>query len=336
MRVNRAIGVFFLLIYGAEVCYNGGMKEYVLNYYHKFKCTAQECKHTCCAGWDMCIDESTLLNYKNDCSEFAPALKKGVDFKRARFKADKSGRCAFLNENGLCEIIINLGEQSLCQICRDHPRFRSVFYDRVEMGLGFCCEEATKIILSFEGKIEPILVSDDGANKTPSFIQEQILKLRQSALDIIQNREVDINQRLTALLKLARANVSERDYKKIIKRFISLERLEKSWGARLKVLKKSSLKAFTNDEFALCCEQFLVNSFYRFFCEADDVIFGRTVVLACIFAWWIINSVCHNEMALNGEFEGICDIVRQYSAEVEYSQENVIKLFDFANRFIEI
>ena len=312
------------------------MKEYVLNYYHKFKCTAQECKHTCCAGWDMCIDESTLLDYKNNCSPFLERLKKGIDFKRARFKADKSGRCAFLNGENLCEIIINLGEQSLCQICRDHPRFRSVFYDRVEMGLGFCCEEATKIILSFEGKIEPVLVSDDGANKTPSFIQEQILKLRQSALDIIQNREVDINQRLTALLKLVGANVSKKDYKKIIKRFISLERLEKSWGARLKVLKKSSLKAFTNDEFALYCEQFLANSFYRLICEAEDVLCGRAIILSCIFAWWIINSVCHNETALNGEFEGVCDIVREYSAEVEYSQENLTRLFDFASGFIEL
>ena len=211
-----------------------------------------------------------------------------------------------------------------------------MFYDRVEMGLGFCCEEATKIILSFEGKIEPVLVSDDGANKTPSFIQEQILKLRQSALDIIQNREVDINQRLTALLKLVGANVSEKDYKKIIKRFISLERLEKSWGARLKVLKKSSLKAFTNDEFALYCEQFLANSFYRLICEAEDVLCGRAIILSCIFAWWIINSVCHNETALNGEFEGVCDIVREYSAEVEYSQENLTRLFDFASGFIEL
>lgn len=312
------------------------MKEYVLNYYHKFKCTAQECKHTCCAGWDMCIDESTLLNYKNDYSEFATALKKGVDYKRKCFKADKKGRCAFLNGENLCEIIINLGEKSLCQICRDHPRFRSCFDDRVETGLGFACEEATRIILSYKEKIQPILVSEDDSEKETSFIQAQILKLRQSALDIIQNREVDINQRLTALLKLVGANVSERDYKKIIKRFISLERLEKSWGARLKVLKKSSLKAFTNDEFARYCEQFLANSFYRLICEAEDVLCGRAIILSCIFAWWIINSVCHNEKALNGEFEGVCDIVREYSAEVEYSQENLTRLFDFASGFIEI
>ena len=50
------------------------MKEYVLNYYPEFKCIANECKHTCCAGWDMYIDENTLNLYKNDSSDFAKTL----------------------------------------------------------------------------------------------------------------------------------------------------------------------------------------------------------------------------------------------------------------------
>ena len=317
------------------------MKDYVLNYYPKFKCVAHECKHTCCSGWDMYIDEKTLSDYKNNCSEFSATLKKGIDFKRSRFKTDKNRSCAFLKETGLCELIINLGEGSLCQICRDHPRFRSVFDDRVETGLGFCCEQATKIILSFEGKIEPLLVGDGNGGVEPSFIepsfiQAQVLKLRQSALDIVQDRSVNINERLSALLKFCNAQVKNSDHKKIIKRFILLERLEKSWGARLKRLKKSSLIAVTNDALAHYCEQFLVNSFYRLIGEAEDVSCARAIVLACVFAWWVINSVCKTEGALNGDFETVCDIVREYSAEVEYSQENLIKLFNFANRFIKI
>ena len=316
------------------------MKEYVLSYCPKFKCLAQKCEHTCCAGWNMCIDESTLLNYKNDCSEFAPALKKGVDFKRKCFKADKKGRCAFLNGENLCEIIINLGEESLCQICRDHPRFRSCFDDRVETGLGFACEEVTRIILSYKEKIRAVPVSEgvseDNSENEPTFIQAQILKLRNQALDIIQDRNYNINDRIASLLRLCNAQISEGDYKKIIKRFISLERLEKSWGVRLKKIKKGYFNAYTSDDFSLYCEQFLANSFYRFFCEADDVAYGRAVILGCVFGWWIINSACKIEGAVNGEFEAVCDIVREYSAEVEYSQENVIKLFDFANRFIEL
>lgn len=317
------------------MCYNGGMKEYLLNYYSKFNCIAEKCAHTCCSGWDMCIDKETLQEYKNCESTFAPTLKKGVNFKKAKFKADRNGRCAFLNKNGLCDIIINLGEKSLCQICRDHPRFRSCFEDRVETGLGFACEEATRIILSYQEKIQPILISDKPCEKELSFVQYKLLKFREQALDIIQDRNNNINDRIEKLLKLCNAQVTKSDYKKIIKRFVSFERLEKGWVSKLKGLKTD---LYTNicEENALYCEQFLANGLYRFISEAEDVIYARAVVLACVFSWWIINSIYQNESKHNGKFETFCDIVRKYSAEVEYSQKNQNKLFSFAYKYIKI
>jgi lysine-N-methylase len=48
----------------------------------------------------------------------------------------------------ICDIITELGEDSLCHICHDHPRFRNVLGDRVELGLGLCCEAASRLILS--------------------------------------------------------------------------------------------------------------------------------------------------------------------------------------------
>ena len=169
------------------------MKHFQLNYCDNFKCIADKCKHTCCAGWQMNIDEKTLGDYKNNTSEFSATLKKGIDFKRSRFKANKLGRCAFLNDKNLCDIIINLGEKSLCQVCTDHPRFRSFFNDRVELGLGFCCEQATKIILSYADKIQPILTSDDGKTEQLDFNEKNVLEFRTKALNIIQDREIDIN-----------------------------------------------------------------------------------------------------------------------------------------------
>ena len=247
---------------------------------------------------------------------------------------DKNGRCAFLNDKGLCEIIINLGEKSLCQICRDHPRFRSCFEDRFETGLGFACEEATRIILSQQEKIQPILVSSDSCENELSFVQAQLLKFRNQAIDIIQDRGIDINARIAIILKLCNAQIEIADHKKILKRFISLERLEKNWGNRLKGL-THPLKTNIGEENSIYCEHFLANSLYRFTSEAEDVVYARAVVLACLFAWWIINSIYQNEKTKKGEFETLCDIVREYSAEVEYSQKNQGKLFAFANSFIK-
>ncbi|MBQ4586758.1 MAG: flagellin lysine-N-methylase [Clostridia bacterium] len=311
------------------------MKEYVLNYYQQFNCISERCTHTCCRGWDMCIDEKTLQEYKNCDSPFAPTLKKGVNFKKACFKKDKNGRCAFLNQKGLCEIIINLGENSLCQICRDHPRFKSCFEDRVETGLGFACEEATRVILSFKEKIQPVLLSDTLCENELSFVQYKLLEFRQQALDIIQDRNINIGGRIKRLLKLCNAQITPFDYKKIIKRFITLERLEKGWTNRLKDL-KTDLYPDICEDLALYCEQFLANGLYRFICQAEDVFYGRAIAIACVFSWWLINSIYQNESKNGNTFETLCDIVRAYSAEVEYSLKNQNKLFTFAANFIKI
>ncbi len=307
------------------------MKEYLLSYYPEFKCIAEKCKHTCCAGWEMLIDKESLDKYKNDHSPFSENLKSGINFKKSKFKTDKVGRCAFLNQNGLCDIITNLGEDSLCQVCRDHPRFRSFFSRHVEMGLGFACEQATKIILSYKDKIKLIRTLDDDIAEQPTFIEQRLLSFRDKALAIIQDRTDDINDRINDLLSFCKADFHAKDFNKILKCFLNFEKLDKSWNKRLKALKKKSFTLHTDQNLSIYCEQFLVNSLYRHLADAEDVMSARIRACSLIFSWWIIKSIFQNEIAINDEFELICDIVRAYSAEVEYSQKNLNKLFNFAS-----
>ncbi len=312
------------------------MKEYVLSYCKNFKCIAGECKHTCCAGWEVCIDSDSLEGYQNDSSAFSVALKRGINFKKSKFKYDKNKRCAFLNDEGLCDVIINLGERSLCQVCRDHPRFRGFFDDRTEMGLGFCCEEAARIILTNRGKIEPIMVSDDKVKCSLSFNQKNLLEFRKIALEILQDRTLSIDQRIDDLLKISKASVKERDFNKILKAFLSLERLDKKWGKRLKSIKSPFIKS-TENSLSLYCEQFLVNGLYRHLSDAEDTVWVRARTIACVFSWWVIKSVIEGERCGQESIEELTiDVVRAYSAEVEYSQKNLNKLFSFCHKFIKI
>ena len=313
------------------------MKEYILSYYPNFKCIAGECKHTCCAGWEMNIDEKSLSRYMENETAFSHTLKKGINLKKSQFKADKSGRCAFLNKDGLCEIIINLGEESLCQVCRDHPRFRSFLTDRIEMGLGFSCEQATRLILSFNGKIEPIEVGCDGKEEKVSFIEERLLEFRKKAIDIVQDRALSASERLNKLLKECSANILEKDGAKIVKAFLSLERLDKAWTKRLKGIKKKPFDIKVDDKLSIYFEQFMANGLYRHLLDAEDTVWVRGITVALALSWWIVQSILEQEF-LDGEdaFAKVCDIVRAYSAEVEYSQQNLGKLFSFAYKFVKL
>lgn len=311
------------------------MKEYVLNYYPEFKCIAQNCKHTCCKDWETCIDKQTLIEYKKEASSFSNKLKNGVNFKKSTFKRGKDKRCAFLNDKGLCEIISNLGEERLCQICRDHPRFKSGFSGVTETGLGFCCEEAGRIIFSFDKKIEPVLVKDDNACEEFDFCEKAVLNFRSLVLDILQDRTTSINDRVNKVLSISNADFNKSDFLKIIKTYLSLKRLNKSWTLRLKSLKSKPFNFSVMDSLSVYCEQFLVNSVYRHLSTADDIVRAQSIIVAIVFSWLLIQNIYSVEVTQNEEFATIVDVTREFSAEVEYCPQNLTKLFNFTNKFIK-
>ncbi|MBP3708706.1 MAG: flagellin lysine-N-methylase [Clostridia bacterium] len=120
------------------------------SYYKNFKCIADRCHNNCCAaGWEIDIDEESIKYYKSVSGVLGDKLHKGIEITPpSHFILKPDGRCPFLNSKNLCDIYINLGEEHLCQICSEHPRFYQCFNDVIECGLGLYCEEAARIILS--------------------------------------------------------------------------------------------------------------------------------------------------------------------------------------------
>ena len=51
-----------------------------------------------------------------------------------------------------CDIITEYGDGAICDICYLHPRFSNFYEDFTETGLGLCCEEAVRIILTEKEK----------------------------------------------------------------------------------------------------------------------------------------------------------------------------------------
>ncbi len=49
------------------------------------------------------------------------------------------GRCALLNEDGLCDLYAMYGEGALCRACRQHPRFVAEYGARREVMPGLSC-----------------------------------------------------------------------------------------------------------------------------------------------------------------------------------------------------
>lgn len=142
-------------------------------YFDSFHCIGSACKDTCCAGWEVEIDEESAAGYHDIDGEIGERLKANITETEEEiyFNLREDKRCPFLNEDNLCDLILHLGEDSLCDICREHPRHYEWFGRYTEVGLGLCCEEAGRLIFSSPEKITYIEMSDDGSRISDDGLQ---------------------------------------------------------------------------------------------------------------------------------------------------------------------
>ena len=123
-------------------------------YYDRFRCIAGACSDSCCIGWEIDIDEEKEALYRKVPGALGQRMKRCIDWEEGHFILQgKEERCPFLNQENLCDLILELGEESLCDICREHPRFYDWFDSLTEAGLGLCCEAAGRLVLAQE---EPV------------------------------------------------------------------------------------------------------------------------------------------------------------------------------------
>jgi len=50
------------------------------DYFEKFACIADRCEATCCAGWQIVIDEAARERYKSEPGEYGAVLRERIDW----------------------------------------------------------------------------------------------------------------------------------------------------------------------------------------------------------------------------------------------------------------
>ena len=114
------------------------MKYHKPSFFDQFKCIGSACTDTCCAGWEIEVDETTAEGYLTEKGAFGDRLRREIGSEPGEyFFKLQNNRCPFLNKENLCDIFINLGEDRLCDICREHPRFYNWFGDYTEVVLDY-------------------------------------------------------------------------------------------------------------------------------------------------------------------------------------------------------
>ena len=261
------------------------MTIYWPNYYKNFTCKAGNCLHTCCAGWVIGIDEESLKRFSGD-PEVSSKISDGC------FVLREDGRCPYLRDDNLCEMIIKHGEDYLCDICKEHPRFYNSFDDHIEAGIGLVCEEACRLVLEADSPFE--LVSDEGSKmELPDYVKA------------VFDASKPITERLSDISGGRRANSKLR-----AEIFDEMEVMDTKWSKLLEkiinepVVEEDADKVISDNEKAFA--NFAAYLLYRYkgagrFAAEASYLLADLVVKGC----------------------GLADVARVFSCEVEYSDINI-------------
>ena len=183
------------------------MQYTVPHYYKKFRCIAGECPDTCCAGWQIQIDPASLRKYRKIKGPLGNRLKNEINWKESCFR-QYNGRCAFLNENDLCDLYLEGGgERAFCRTCRTYPRHIEEFEGLREISLSLSCPAAADLILNC-GEPVRFLHAEDEKEDEPYedfdfFLFTKLEDARSLILRILQDRAHPFSLRAAASLALA-------------------------------------------------------------------------------------------------------------------------------------
>jgi len=304
------------------------MNIYAPDYFPEFNCIGEKCRHNCCIGWEIDIDSDTLEYYRSIQGDFGARLRNSVITENGTsfFKLSHDERCPFLNQNNLCDIILNLGEDSLCQICTDHPRFRNYFDSYTEIGLGITCEEAARLILTRTKKTEIINILDGKILSAPK--NNDLFLLRNHIFEILQDRDLSLKSRIEKLIDTYKIKIPHKSITEWAEFYLTLEQLDPDWHERIETLKTTPLSEnsiFNTPRWQIAFEQLIVYFIYR---HLADFIYDNSFnerIAFCLLSYQIIHSLCMAHIKLYGgiSIDTLIDISRQYSSEIEYSEENI-------------
>ncbi len=323
----------------------------VPSYYKEFKCIADRCPDTCCAGWAVVVDPEKQALYRNTDGAFGEKLRRvmTVDADGDTVFENCNGRCPFLLESGLCEMYIETGESSLCRTCQQFPRFVSYFGAKKESGLSLSCPEAARLIMrdSSPDRFEEITVDEPiQPNSIDPILYFTLIKARKTAINIIQNRKYCIEERLCAFLRLCEAVQSQirtqnfsgteytpseeklfmpcknfdsakvrRSVKRYFNDYLALEKLDKQWDCALTAASQAAPAPDCD------CEQehLAIYFIFRYFSAAT---FDRDLISKAKFAA-VSHIIISRLLSAAQTKDERMRIMQRYSKEVEHSASNM-------------
>lgn len=192
-----------------------------LRYMTRFRCIAERCEDTCCAGLKVALSEAVHARMKAQMTEPSERarLERFVEPEvtprpgaHAYIKPREDGDCSFLDPDRLCSLQRRYGEPILSDACSLFPRALGRVGERLELTGTLACPEVARLCLLDEAAVEPVAASPElmPREHVARWTQDEpysghLLPVREAMLRILSWRQYPLASRLVGLAHLAYA-----------------------------------------------------------------------------------------------------------------------------------
>lgn len=277
--------------------------------YNEFRCKADKCKHSCCKGWEIDIDEDTLEYYKDLDTELGNEILQNIQEEEdTHFKLTDDDRCPFLKDNGLCKLIEELGEDSLCDICRLHPRFFEDINDYSLAGVGLSCEKVTELI--FEKKSLDFIICDS---------QKKI-----DIYELLKLLDINISHDSLDLSKMIPDYLEESKIENVLDIFSNTVPIDDKWKNEVLLIKsdyKKLLEGFDSKDIDI--KKYEIPYQYILFRQLELIEQYGTKKIIDYSIYSIIFIILYARL-----FHDDIEAVRRWSEQIEYNEDNINTLIN--------
>ena len=187
-------------------------------YMTRFRCIADRCEDTCCAGWRVPMSEARLRHMQQTVAGTPDAarVEQLVQLnpfpinpkEHALISLKENGDCSFLDEERFCSLQRRHGETVLADPCFTFPRSFTHWGERLEVAASLACPEITRLALLSEDALELVpappeqLARAETGRSVDAELAADAEVLRTAALRLFRRREYPFASRLAILAHL--------------------------------------------------------------------------------------------------------------------------------------
>lgn len=290
--------------------------------YHTFQCKADRCENTCCQLWTIDIDETTAKRYHTMTGSLGESLRQAitVDDEGSHFIfSKKQPMCPLLNEQGLCKVVLELGEGGLCDTCHMHPRFYKYIEDLELCGIGLSCEASVELLAEDTQSNQVIFtIEDDGGE----FSSNERLGIH----NVFELLAFDID---SARFQYT-PNPNAQYYTELLELYGTTEPIDEEWTTQINVLSHDI------DKLIASVQTYISTHDMGLFNKVFQYILYRQIDMLADYSLEAIRSYAKDAVEyilMTSATDGLAlKQIARWSQQIEYDEDNVELLLQYYDK----